>query len=162
VTRGYLLVGEAPNAATIHQAELWLLPDSSGIPHTANNLLKLSGYDLKTFLSVFPERTNVWTDPTRRLSAAEGRLRAEELRERCELQGIVAMGARAAKAFELPTELGLDAEPVLIPLSALVGPFVFRQGIAWIPHASGRNFRAWTGNKQQASEFFQQLAESVQ
>lgn len=100
---GFALVGEAPNQATVGRPRLWLLPDSSGIPHAANRLLEYSGLTRAEYLSTFTVRTDVWPD-LRRKRVREGRELAERVLQQAHAagcQGVVVLGAWAARAFSM-------------------------------------------------------------
>ena len=101
--RGFMLVGEAPNAATVGRPALWLRPDASGIPHAANRLLEYSGLELRPYLRTFPHRTDVWPD-LRPKRIAEGRKYARFILEHAaelgpDCLGVIALGSWAARAF---------------------------------------------------------------
>lgn len=140
----YWLVGEAPNRATVGRPDLWLRPDSTTIPHAANRLLALTGWNLRTFLRVFPTRTNVWEKPIH-LWIDVGRERARKIAEESLADGsagVVILGAKAADVF------GVGGEPYF----EWVGRFVC------VPHPSGR-CRIWNqdGVRERAREFFEGL-----
>lgn len=84
--RPCLLLGEAPNRATERRPELWLLPDDSGAPHTANRLCMLAELSVADYLRTF-DRDNLvhrasFGSPTRYRVA--GRHRAPEVLDRAE------------------------------------------------------------------------------
>lgn len=144
----YWLVGESPHPATVGRPDLWLTPDESGLPHTANRLLRLTGWTLDLFLQIFDRRTNVWTSPIHRWFA-DGRRNAariaEEVCHDAEAQGVVVLGAKAARAFNLG-----DDEPL-----EWIGSYVF------VPHPSGRcQFWNEPGNRAAAEGFFGEIARS--
>jgi len=137
----YWLIGEAPNDATINRPDLWLTPDESGVMHSANRLLELTGWTRAQFLAIFTTRTNVWAHP-RRIWLQEGHCIAAKIAERSSkagARGVVILGVHAAEAFGLAGET----------------PFEWVGRYAVIPHPSGR-CRYWnTPNaKERAREFF--------
>lgn len=139
-----MLVGESPNRATVDRPDLWLLPDATNTPHTANVLLRLTGWTLDQYLETFSRRTFLWRAPGRTWPE-EGRRHAREIhRSVLELgiDGIVAIGERVAMSFDMD----------------LVPPFVWSGIVAYIPHPSGRSL-AWTepGARQRAKHFFSSL-----
>lgn len=157
-----ILVGEAPNPATVGRSDLWLLPDDSGISHTANRLLDFTGWTLPEFLAIFVRRDNVltvppalrWTKLHRQIAVD----RARELFAEADRDGlrIVALGRKAADSFssnglrpcEWSPVLGLDP-----PRPALVR-------VAYLPHTSGLN--PWWRNAENrilARGFFAELAQ---
>lgn len=154
---GFMLVGEAPNAATARRPDLWLLPDDSGVQHAANRLLSLAPqlWTIDYFTRLFPARDNVSPRPGW-IPRSEQRRRARALAHRAQEIGVVGMvllGARARGAF-LWTSSTPDwcewghVEPGLdIPAAAL-------------PHPSGRN-RWWNvvANRARATWFLARLAD---
>lgn len=104
-----LLVGDSPNRATVGRPHLWLAPDSSGVPHTANTLADWGATSSLRFRQVF-DRTNVVTTHAPRWPAADARRRAEFIRRDVERypRPVVLLGRRVATAFGLRGEL---AEP---------------------------------------------------
>jgi len=140
----YWLVGESPNSETVGKPHLWLRPDSTGIPHAANRLLTLTGWDLRTYMRVFPKRTNVWESPIH-LWIQVGRERARKIAEESlddGSAGVVVLGSKAAEAF------GIGGDPYF----QWIGRFVS------VPHPSGRS-RIWNqdGVKERARAFFETL-----
>ena len=122
----FWLVGEAPNAATERRPDLWLLPDNTGYPHTANRLLEIAGWTIPQYLRVFAHRTNVWARPWS-MWIEEGRRRARAIAaEAANSDGVIVLGARAATAF------GLEGSP----------PFEWAGKYACVPHTSGA-CRVW-------------------
>lgn len=131
----YLLVGEQPNRATAHRPDLWLLPDDSGMRHSANRLLDYSGLSLDRYLELF-ERTNLVQTVVERWPAASAASNAEVMLDHASStkvyrrrQNVLCLGRKVADAFDLK---GID-------------PLTWRRldhlGIAlcYVPHPSGRN-----------------------
>lgn len=179
-TPPFLLVGEAPNAATEHRPELWLLPDDSGVSHAANRLREFSGYSHRTYRGLF-ERDNLLhalpprqakgrafpVDLARAQSARVVRRAAEKH------QAIVVLGRRAARAFQwyfrypegriravtepMPLQFGLVAE---WDTAGFLGGAV--RG-AMVPHPSAVN-RWWNEarNRDAARRFFDALLEAAE
>lgn len=169
-----LLLGESPNEATEHRPELWLLPDRSGIPHSANRLLKLAGYTHSEFHRTFPVRDNLIHHlpekagrgrafPRALASASAGRVHASF--KSAQLDAVVVLGRRLSRAFEWHEGLagGKDmlyfAPSLLRPRGASdedwVTAFV-------VPHPSGVN-QFWNthGNRELAATFFAFIKESA-
>ena len=99
----FYLVGEASSPGTIDRPDLWLRPDASGIQHTGNRLLALTGWTFEEYFLAFPWRTNLWRS-SKRLWSAEGRLRAVAIRQEAkdrEACGIIVLGVHAADCFGL-------------------------------------------------------------
>lgn len=141
-----LLLGEAPNQATVDYPNLWLVPDDSGIAHTANRLRDLAGWTTRDFLRVFSRRDNVSRVPvetwTRNVKIACGD-RAYNAIHAAAQHGIrtaVCVGrhaTEAALAHSQPTRVLAPFEWADVgPISG--GPF----SVAYLPHTSGRN-RFW-------------------
>ncbi len=165
LSRPYLLLGEAPNAATQHHPRLWLLPDGSGIPHSANRLLEYTGYDLETYLTTF-DRDNLLHHLPRRdgkgrgfpiVAARRGARRIFDGGDRH--RGILVLGKRVARAFRW-----LDSDLGSLPLAGVDYLTWFcvedPRGLGGIPavvvpHPSGIN-RWWNdaGNRAMARGFF--------
>lgn len=131
-----MLVGEAPNLATVDRPELWLRPDRSGIPHAANRLLAFSGLTLREYLRTFTVRTNLFLDLRVTLSRPHARERGRALMAQAEgdpeVLGVVALGAWAAYG------LGLKDEGVRACVTGTRG----RLTTCYVPHPSGRS-RWW-------------------
>lgn len=155
----FLLLGEAPNNATIGAPELWLLPDNSGVPHTANRLRELAGYSHGDYRRVFSARQNVLAEPPSKWNAAirrkarEGAEVALEAAQRLRALGVVCLGRRAMDAvtdgrktiaFDWTTAQAMtDLEPIRV---------------VYVPHTSGRNL--WWNepvNQRAAGAFFGKL-----
>lgn len=144
---GFWLVGESPNRATVGQPDLWLVPDDSGLMHSANRLLALTGWTLDQYLGVFEHRTNLWHWPMR-LWANDGRKHARQIAmQSTHDDGVVILGSKAAEMFDLDDEL----------------PFTWVGRYAVIPHPSGR-CRYWNepGARETAREFFGDLLDRHQ
>lgn len=101
--RPLLLLGEAPNHATADRPQLWLLPDASGVPHSANRLLELTGLTLEQFVRLFDRDDLVHTPAALSRTAYQhrGRARASAVIERVAHKhvGMVVLGARASSCF---------------------------------------------------------------
>lgn len=164
----YVLVGEAPNAATVGRPHLWLVPDDSGIPHTANRLRDLAGMTTPEYLRVFQRRDNVlpgiprggrWVKRHDEIARAraDGLMRSSSLSEH-----FVLLGMRAARAFGL-----VKPEP-LVWLNVCASTDDVRclpQSLrlaAYLPHTSGLN-RWWNDeeNKSRGQEFLSHLSGSA-
>lgn len=134
-----VLVGESPNWNTVGKPHLWLLPDDTGKKHSANNLLKITGYTLDEYLRIFPVRTNVWTRPVER-DHIRGRASAEIIRTMGDR--LLVLGKRPAEVFGISDQ----------------GYFEWIDGVARCPHPSGRN-RQWNDPEMvlRARRFFSGL-----
>lgn len=144
----YFLVGEAPNQAMVGRPQLWLLPDRTGLRHTANRLLELTRWSLDQYLRIFEHRTNLWPLPNR-LWLIDGRAHAAAIMRQAagaEADGVVLLGARVAECF------GLFAWPRFEWCGRFTRP------VAVIPHPSGR-CRFWNdpGSRPRAVQFFDTL-----
>lgn len=153
--RPVLLVGEAPNPATVGRPALWLRPDSSGKRHSANLLLGYTGWTWDEYMRIF-ERTNL--SPIPAMPKATCKARAKELLELAarQRQVVLVLGRRAAPFFSLGGQPyfsqvhfpGLErSEPVPCFL---------------VPHPSGRNL--WWNeqeNRDYARSFFTKLKGAV-
>jgi len=140
----FYLIGEAPNPATVGRSRLWLVPDSTGIPHSANRLRDFAGLTTREFLRLFPWRTNLWLVPGPPFPAAVARARGRDLLRQAEAYGalgVVVLGAHAAAVFGLDIVEPLAWSRTLISSArdgAEVGPSP-RVRAAHVPHPSGRN-----------------------
>jgi len=136
----FWLIGEAPNPPTVGHPDLWLLPDGSGLPHTANRLLALTGWSLEQYLQVFDHRTNLWNSPAN-VWIYNGRRRAEKIVSESAADGslgVVVLGTKAAHAFGFE-----DVEPL-----------TWYDRFALVPHPSGR-CRFWgSPDNRAAARFF--------
>ncbi len=135
------LVGEAPDRDTVNRPDLWLLPDDSGMPTKANQLLERTGWSIETFLEVFSRRTHVWRVPNP-MFPQQGRENAARIARESNGARIVIFGGRAAAAF------GLRDEP----------PFQWMGRYALVPYPSGR-CRDWISleARSRARDFFDTL-----
>lgn len=130
--RPYLLVGECPNRATASRPSLWLMPDASGVAHTGNRLLEISGLDSRAYRRLF-DATNAWLEPqwpgdaTARAGLVE---RADELAGR----RVIALGRRAAAALGAASQY--DEAWWWIWCGVSLGGADFE--LATMPHPSGR------------------------
>lgn len=138
----YMLLGEAPTTATEDRPELWLRPDRSGMPHTANRLLRFTGWSLDRYMGIFVRRDNLLTravdDRWGRGDTARARARCKELVREARESGscIVALGVRVARM--VAAELG-HKRPIE-PLMFLASDDPTSVKLMWhIPHPSGRN-----------------------
>jgi hypothetical protein len=177
VTNRVLLVGEAPNRATERRPELWLLPDRSGVPHSANRLLALSSLSLHEYLDAF-ERTNLlafWPGkradghgdawPLDEAQHAAVALLGDALRAG---RSVVLLGSRVAKAFDRAIMLsGVSSEGRRGSLRARHFEFLrFSSGslvasIASVPHPSGIN-RSWNERPElrgECARFFRAIVD---
>jgi hypothetical protein len=140
----FWLVGEAPTPETVGHPELWLLPDDSGIPHSANKLFSLTGWSRRLYVAIFDHRTTVWQHP-QRIWIDEGRRKAAKIAEesmKAGTLGVLILGNKAAEAFWMAEE-----EPLV-----WVGRFCV------IPHPSGRcRFWSQPGAHERARVFFKEL-----
>ena len=167
MTKRWLLLGEAPNWATARSPHLWLLPDDSGIQHSANRLLAHSGYSRREYLETF-ERDNLLHSlpgrqhrgrafPIKEARAQVGRVlaRAEEV------HGIVMLGKRVPQAFELFDDVGgrVGGRQVeYLTWYRVLPPHDREMPVVCVPHPSGLN--RWWGseeNRRAAREFFEGL-----
>ena len=158
-TAPYLLVGEAPNAATSARPRAWLLPDRSGIQHAANRLLAATGYELRTYLRLF-QRTNLldFAPPRSKhggyefpLEAARPRAGALVSLACLQDQAILILGKRAASAFTWSDRVDyFEWSKVFSPAHSCLACVV--------PHPSGTN-RWWNEveNRIAARSFFDGL-----
>jgi len=105
--RKYLLVGDAPTPQEGAEPAGWILPDGGTLPGKANAVLKMTGFDLETYLETF-ERTHVtdWIPVAERpFSPAFARKRAAALTRELaggdlrDLEAVLVLGRRAANAF---------------------------------------------------------------
>jgi len=153
--RPFLLVGEAPNAATERIPRLWLRPDSSGVRHTANRLLEFSGLTQREFLEAF-DRTNVlefWPGRTRRARAGDrwvadvARRRVEQRRAEWQGRALVLLGRRVAGAFQLPDSLPWFSA---VRLDLGEGDLGGTTAVV-VPHTSGAN--RWFNNVENVAAF---------
>ena len=173
-----LLLGEAPNAATAGRPDLWLLPDDSGILHSANRLLEHTGYDLATYLRIF-ERDNLLREPQPRTGKGRAfpidlaRARVPAVFERClELRtnSVLMLGRRVASAFnwikvvKSGRDMAVDGSVAAADVEFFGGIFGVTFGrrvlkATIVPHPSGVN-RWWSnkGNQASARGFFSALA----
>lgn len=148
-SRPFLLVGEAPNDATRGRPELWLWPDDSGIRHSANRLLEISGLTREQYVRTF-DRDNLLDEMPRcrtgggyRFDVREARVSARLLVEVCaeKKQPIVVLGIRAMRAFEVFDAAGATAAPTVANCatwrSALWDRDLGDVPIAHVPHPSG-------------------------
>lgn len=143
MSRPFLLVGEAPNAATELKPWQWLRPDHSGIRHSANRLLEFSGMRHAEFLETF-DRTNVlefWPGKTRRARAGDrwvadvARRRVEQRAHEWQGRALILLGRRVAGAFRLPATL-----PWFEAVRLVTGPGDLGGTTAVVvPHTSGAN-----------------------
>lgn len=141
----FLLVGEAPNPATVGRPHLWLRPDDSGIRHTANRLRDLAGWTTAEYLTVFSCRDNVVSLNLKKWNHAVqaiARQRAKNmLRMVCQtptVRGVVCLGKHAAEAFGLDDVVPLQFDRVRV--DGVLGADPVR--VAYLPHTSGLN-RWW-------------------
>jgi hypothetical protein len=150
-----ILIGEAPNRATEHQPRLWLRPDSSGICHSANRLLKFTGWSQSQYLEVFA-RTNLITRAVDKWPAAEARAAAANLIP--SVARVILLGSRVATAFRH------KAEPLVWTLNSWT-EWPGQSGSFWsakVPHPSGRNLWWNSGdNRARALQFFDDLLASL-
>lgn len=144
-----LLVGMAPNLATGSRPDMWLLPDDSGIRHSANRLLWYAGYSYGQYMSTF-DRTNLIRHPVaEKWPAAEAREAARSMVPLLRGQKVILLGRRVAAAF------GLSDAPLL---EWVWGDEACSFRSATVPHPSGLN-RWWNegANRTSALRFFQEI-----
>lgn len=178
----FLLVGEAPNDATCGRPELWLLPDNSGVPHSANALREHAGFSHREYREVFARRDNVLHRAPPRSNSGKGytfpvapaRAGAAALLERYrsfvfveKVRGLVILGKRAAGAFAWHEGLlgvRLPEPPPFFDWACLgehdkagVERFGWTRAVV-VPHPSGFN-RWWNeqANRDRARAFFSSL-----
>lgn len=104
----YWLVGEAPHP-TMDAADACLMPDDSTVMHTANLLLRLTGWTAETYLRVFAKRVYLWQH-ARRIWLGYGAERAVTIGEEAKRDGssgVILLGEAVSQAF------GLQYEPPL-------------------------------------------------
>jgi len=171
-----LLVGEAPNCEVVAEHPgLVLRPDSSGKMHSANRLLKFTGWSQEDYLRIFvrrnvldfvpPKGIRGRTFPTEKARFGVTRLLREVEDSRTlddgsrVISAMVVLGRRAASAFEWWTNgEKLDylqwGRVVLTPRSTI--------SAAIVPHPSGV-CRWWNEekNRKEAREFFSILYNGV-
>ena len=98
-----LLVGEAPNVATVGRPEAWLAPAVTGRRHAGNRLGRWSGLRPSRFRAVF-DRTNLFAEPPAPWPIAAARAQGETLLlglgER-EPRPTVLLGRKVCDAFGL-------------------------------------------------------------
>lgn len=169
MTAPYLLVGEAPNAATVGVPELWLRPDRSGERHSANRLLGYTGWTAGQYMRTF-DRTNLLDHCPPPFSAPVARERAVALLADARAKryrGIVLLGQRTANAFTQWHHLTgrypvFPADRTLLQWWGLgrCGEFV---PAAVCPHPSGLN-QWWNDERNRivAKAFFANLLEDAQ
>lgn len=171
-----LLLGEAPNEATVGRPELWLRPDDSGIQHSANRLLKHTGYTLREYLRLFA-RDNLLHElpprggkgrqfPAKLAKEQAPRVHAAALKH----EGTLLLGRRVASAFQwclMVESEGLRRPGPLVRASKV--PYLqwhmafseLNQKEFWaviVPHPSGIN--TWWNdpdNRALARDFFDTL-----
>lgn len=141
-----------------------MLPDDSGLAHTANRLLGYSGFTRQEFLRVFPVRTNAQASCGRfDLRAARRRfegLLARVLVAQCEEPqvSIVLLGRRAwgsSDSCSGGAHLADQAPYTWVDIPGLYRP---RARLAYVPHTSGMT-RAYNTPEQRRAcrEFLQSL-----
>lgn len=144
----YLLVGESPNRATARRPDLWLVPDDSGLKHTANRLRDLAGWTTEEYLRVFSRRDNVLPLPPkgwRKEHQEVARDRAcKMLRDHHLADGVVCLGMRAYLAFSDVTGCGVPPAQDVAPCAFYreAGGSGLGARVAYLPHTSGLN-RWW-------------------
>lgn len=171
-TAPFLLVGEAPNAASVDKPRLWLRPDRSGIRHSANRLLEFTGYDMRTYLRTF-DRTNLIHELPpkdgrgRSFPMNWARLLAPDLLGQAarKNQCVILLGARLRQVFDWIGEEGpvpKQGVKYLHWYRATMKGSVMRPVVAVVPHPSGIN-RWWNSedNRADARRFFQELQEDM-
>lgn len=177
-----LLLGEAPNEATAGRPRAWLLPDGSGACHSANNLLRHSGWSIMDYLRVFQVRDNLIHECPARAEKGytwhvrQGRARAPLLirkhgllapDRRDKVDRVVILGRRVARCFEWEGfHTGAPLAHARVPLlewhvirADRVGDYLTA---AILPHPSGIN--TWwhiPENREAARAFLDKLRQEV-
>lgn len=106
MSKKYLLLGESPNPATDGRPELWLLPDNTGVRHSANLLLERCGLTLEQYLGLFardnvlhqvppPDKRGGFSFPLDQARQQAGRV----MDLASEHAGMVVLGRRASRVF---------------------------------------------------------------
>lgn len=162
--RGFgVLVGQQPNPATEGRPHRWILPDDSGLPHTANRLLGYSGLAPAQFLELFPVRSNACDladeFDLHRARARVARLLAEVAQAAQESHGrarVVLLGREAWRCAAWVIEL----DPQVSPYAWHVGGLFV--DLAYVPHTSGMTRAYNTPEQRQACrDFLQALHREV-
>lgn len=169
----WLLLGEAPNAATEGLPRLWLRPDDSGIRHSANRLLEFTGYDWETYMRTFTRDNLVHRLPRRlgkgrNFPIATARREVPRVFAEHELcHGFLMLGKRVANAFTWYSMGDVLAPIPRSKIEYLTWNWVVdsqgrRKPAIVIPHPSGLN-HWWNdeGNRERAREFFRSLLDGV-
>lgn len=168
MSKPILLLGESPNRATVGRPHLWLLPDSSGKPHSANRLLGYTGWSTSEYLSLVGRDNLLHHHPGG--SGKGANWDAAGARERVPVvldslfkkkQILLILGWRVAMSFNWYNDV--FHRVCKSKLSYLYWEYVGEKGkvmvpTAVVPHPSGIN-QWWNSkeNRDQALRFFSTL-----